>query len=287
MSSLPSFSSTRKLHMKQKFKPVSSVIYKGEIFENSFMQLTSQVEVLNSSNSHDSHSLQAFTSDGCSSFPDGTFNEPTKWQHCCVAHDIQYWVGGTSDERLKADQGLRQCVADAANSVLAEMMYRGVRIGGAPNLKTTWRWGYGWKQLRAYRPHSNTEAQEITRMTEEFGISLMDTKITDPILNYFKLPSKHNNYCIDEAVHSFKEKYGNEVQIDSIKYSSRRMGIKARRSYGAKVKTYVTIKSSLCEDEIIYEFGKIKNNLCTKAVYQEKSPATIKQINATGDCKGL
>ncbi|MCK5883183.1 MAG: hypothetical protein KAG61_05800, partial [Bacteriovoracaceae bacterium] len=101
------------------------------------------------------------------------------------------------------------------------------------------------------------------------------------------LPSKHNNYCIDEAVRSFKEKYGSDVQIDSIRYSSKKAGIKASSSYAEKLKTSVTIKSSLCEDKIIYEFGKIKKYLCTIPAYQENLPVSIKQINATGDCKDL
>ncbi len=29
-----------------------------------------------------------------------------KWQHCCVAHDVAYWRGGTAAQREQADSAL-------------------------------------------------------------------------------------------------------------------------------------------------------------------------------------
>src|SRR5262245_42851965 len=46
----------------------------------------------------------AFTTDGCSVWPDGS------WRECCLVHDVAYWCGGP-EERVRADQDLRSCVA--------------------------------------------------------------------------------------------------------------------------------------------------------------------------------
>ena len=51
--------------------------------------------------------LQLFTSDGCSSFPDGTFEQNTLWLNCCTAHDYEYWKGGSYIERLASDKALK------------------------------------------------------------------------------------------------------------------------------------------------------------------------------------
>src|SRR6185503_15141506 len=46
-----------------------------------------------------------FTTDGCSLSPDGS------WQACCVEHDIDYWCGGSADDRRRAHATLRTCIA--------------------------------------------------------------------------------------------------------------------------------------------------------------------------------
>ncbi len=81
----------------------------------------------------------AFTTDGCSRWPDGT------WGGCCVRHDIAYWCGGTFDQRMEADRALQQCVREKTDSrSLGCMMRAGVFVGGAQYLPTSFRWGYGW-----------------------------------------------------------------------------------------------------------------------------------------------
>jgi hypothetical protein len=92
----------------------------------------------------------AFTTDGCTLFPDGT------WQGCCVQHDMLYWCGGSGAERRAADDLLRRCVSDHGGGTLEDtVMYWGVRIGGHPWLPTTWRWGYGWPWPRDYTERTN------------------------------------------------------------------------------------------------------------------------------------
>jgi hypothetical protein len=89
-----------------------------------------------------------FTSDGCSLWPDGT------WDTCCVEHDVAYWCGGSPAARLRADAVLNACVqTDGRRSHhLGELMYWGVRAGGVPWQPSPWRWGYGFAGVRGYDP---------------------------------------------------------------------------------------------------------------------------------------
>lgn len=85
-----------------------------------------------------------FISDGCSMFPD------SDWAECCVAHDIEYWCGGTAIDRHSADSALRDCVARTGRPTLGWWMEKGVRMGGVPWTPTSWRWGYGWDWPTCY-----------------------------------------------------------------------------------------------------------------------------------------
>lgn len=96
--------------------------------------------------------LRPFTTDGCSVFPDGLPNHRELWLRCCTEHDRSYWLGGTYDERRTADRRLRRCVAAVGEPAIAELMLRGVRVGGSPWLPTPFRWGYGWPYGRGYQP---------------------------------------------------------------------------------------------------------------------------------------
>lgn len=126
--------------------------------------------------------LAPFTTDGCSGnlsqnwkllatrLPgfDEEFGDAPPWEDCCVTHDKEYWRGGAGDgytRRHDADQQLRQCVVDTGVtlapalslkysvtdeavkqtfSVIADLMYQAVRLGGQPCSLLPWRWGYGW-----------------------------------------------------------------------------------------------------------------------------------------------
>jgi len=105
--------------------------------------------------------IKAFTTDGCSLFPDGHLNNRDLWLPCCTAHDKAYWQGGTWRQRLDADRELKQCVAALGEHVVAELMLNGVRLGGSPFWPTRFRWGYGWDYLRGYKPLSDAEKQTI------------------------------------------------------------------------------------------------------------------------------
>lgn len=102
--------------------------------------------------------IAPFDSDGCSLFPDGTWDDRTLWCDCCFEHDIAYWRGGTEEERKSADEALRDCVLERTeNDQLAELMYHGVRLGGASIFPSWYRWGYGWAYGRGNRPLTKTE----------------------------------------------------------------------------------------------------------------------------------
>ena len=105
--------------------------------------------------------LRPFTTDGCSSFPDGTSEHHSLWSGCCVHHDVAYWKGGTRDERRAADEALAQCVALAGQPKTAQLMLAGVRLGGTPYLPTSYRWGYGWPFLRGYKVLTKEEELEV------------------------------------------------------------------------------------------------------------------------------
>lgn len=78
-----------------------------------------------------------FTTDGCSAWPDDGY------RHCCIAHDIKYWCGGSSEERRQADSDLRKCVREDSSALNAGVILLGVRVGGARLVPFPWRWGYG------------------------------------------------------------------------------------------------------------------------------------------------
>lgn len=110
--------------------------------------------------------LKPFTSDGCSSFPDGTPSQQDLWLQCCTAHDRAYWKGGTHAQRLEADLELRSCVAQVDEPEIAAVMLIGVRVGGSPVFPTRFRWGYGWSWPRWYGPLSEEELQQVEQAVQ-------------------------------------------------------------------------------------------------------------------------
>jgi len=113
--------------------------------------------------------LAPFTSDGCSMFPDRSLWSDTDWCGCCVTHDLAYWRGGTAAQRLAADEALRGCVLQASgSSALADLMFNGVRAGGAPHSVTAYRWAYGWPIGRTYEPLTAEEQAAADALQEQY-----------------------------------------------------------------------------------------------------------------------
>jgi len=111
--------------------------------------------------------IKPFTTDGCSIFPDGTFEQQTLWLPCCTAHDYAYWRGGTYEERLIADQALQQCVAKVGEPQIAKLMLAGVRVGGSPYFPMPFRWGYGWPYPRLYKTLTPDERRQINALQSD------------------------------------------------------------------------------------------------------------------------
>lgn len=111
-----------------------------------------------------SDDIKPFTTDGCSSFPNGTLEHSELWLSCCSAHDLTYWQGGTYKQRVDADQKLKQCVEQVGEISIAALMLAGVRVGGTPYLPTKFRWGYGWPYLRGYKAVTPVDQKKIKAM---------------------------------------------------------------------------------------------------------------------------
>ncbi len=110
--------------------------------------------------------LKPFVSDGCSAFPDGTFEQNELWLDCCRAHDYSYWKGGTYQERIDADLVLKECVFNVGEEEIALLMLAGVRVGGSPFFPTTFRWGYGWSYPRLYGELSPEELEQLGELNK-------------------------------------------------------------------------------------------------------------------------
>ncbi|MDH5711942.1 MAG: FAD-binding oxidoreductase [Gammaproteobacteria bacterium] len=123
--------------------------------------------------------LEPFTTDGCSSFPDGTPAQQSLWAECCIRHDLAYWKGGSYEERLDADRALEACVARVGEPAIAAVMLAGVRVGGSPYFPTFYRWGYGWPFPRGYKVLSTEEQQQVKQHLAQF--KLMIDSIADEI----------------------------------------------------------------------------------------------------------
>lgn len=113
--------------------------------------------------------LKPFKTDGCSMWIDGPPGNPRLWRHCCVAHDLAYWIGGTKEQRTHADEALRQCIQQAQIPLLAGQTYYGVRMGGGPYWPMSYRWGFGWnywdgKWPRGYKIPTAEEQAQIDQL---------------------------------------------------------------------------------------------------------------------------
>ncbi len=82
-------------------------------------------------------------SDGCTLITDGPYRA------CCVAHDREYFYGGSEKERRESDNRLYECIRKThgtASKLKAVFIWLGVRIGGVSFLPTPFRWGFGNKK---------------------------------------------------------------------------------------------------------------------------------------------
>lgn len=81
-----------------------------------------------------------FVGDGCTFFPDGDYAD------CCLAHDRDYYRGGTKAERKASDKRLQQCIRGKGHKYISKLMYFGVRLGGGGWLRAPFSWGFGQRK---------------------------------------------------------------------------------------------------------------------------------------------
>lgn len=143
--------------------------------------------------------LRPFTSDGCSSSPDGIplTKKSDVWVDCCIRHDTAYWMGGTREEKKKADEDLSSCIADLGYPKLGTMYKGFVREFGGPNSIHSYRWGFGWNQKRKFSELSEEDINQIKylygvnknqfpdfMMNQNFPLQRV-CEYTDPVFNGF------------------------------------------------------------------------------------------------------
>lgn len=116
--------------------------------------------------------IKPFTTDACSSFPNGTLEHQSLWSECCIKHDLAYWQGGTYEQRLAADKSLEQCVAKVGEPEVARLMLAGVRVGGSPYFPTTYRWSYGWSYGRGYKALIEDEKVQVRQRLDSMRVLL-------------------------------------------------------------------------------------------------------------------
>lgn len=126
--------------------------------------------------------LKPFVSDYCSAWPEGTSEDRMQWAHCCFTHDLNYWIGGTENERKEADKGLRACVKLSGASLQSFLMYMGVRAGGRPG-NASFAWGFGWSQERGYERRTTEEIIMAKKMLEDSPYSSEEE--TAPLMKAF------------------------------------------------------------------------------------------------------
>ena len=125
---------------------------------------------------HPLDELAAFTSDGCSSFPNGTLKQKELWLDCCEAHDKTYWLGGSYQQRIDADKELEACVEQVGEKAIAKLMLAGVRVGGSPYWPTSFRWGYGWDYGRGYQVATEEEIAYAAKLLSEYDAAKLEER---------------------------------------------------------------------------------------------------------------
>ncbi len=133
--------------------------------------------------------LKPFSSDGCSAVADAFLNK--NWVNCCIKHDIEYWVGGSENDKDLADKELEKCVGASTFPLFGSLFYSGVSLGGSPSLPTSWRWGYGYVHNHGYSPRTMEEKLLVLDMQQKLEPYFYD----DESISKFPYGSL---YCIEQ-----------------------------------------------------------------------------------------
>jgi hypothetical protein len=168
--------------------------------------------------------LQAFTAHGCPQFPYSIdYPNQEKWNLCCVQHDIAYWKGGTSDERLDADKQLRQCVIEQGEPNAAALVYLGVRNQDSEAFPTEAHWGYGWVLNHGYTPLTADEKMQVEKLEPS---DLRKIHIPPPAKSTVQLKdSLTKNFCVDGVVTFIQHQLRRTLTPMNIAYNQESSGM--------------------------------------------------------------
>lgn len=124
--------------------------------------------------------LKEFYTDGCTLFIDHYPKHKEKsWRHCCVIHDLRYWYGGTTDQKNAADLDLKLCVENAYSKFLADLMYRGIKVGQISPIKHKTQWGWGWVEKKPASFELTEEENQYVKIKFE-TLDLKEDKVSIP-----------------------------------------------------------------------------------------------------------
>lgn len=197
--------------------------------------------------------LLPFTTDGCSKVPDA------KVENCCKLHDLDYWKGGSEEERIASDERLFQCVKEKMNPLFGSIFYWGVRAGGSPKLSTSFRWGYGWIYKRGYLPFSQKELLQIKKLSPKDPRLV---PITEAKLRLKQRPTLFGNYCLDQ-IHNFLKDDHEDIKAD---LSIERDGYQT------------VVKVKLEEINILFTYKNTKWKECQSPRFDQRLPKFYKAV---------
>ncbi len=209
--------------------------------------------------------LYPFETNGCSYSPDGTKVEPTKWQHCCVQHDLKYWMGGTAADRKQADADIKACIGDIQNELVGNMYYLVLRVAGSgPH-----HWGYGWKYSKGEAEFSEKEKNEVAALAPT---DLSKVEISASIQKRLEAyPTPTGDYCLDEL---------NEYA------AANHDGARVTKITGVdKVHETISFSVSNCKAPMIARLAANKLTKCTEAHYEDKPSTMLKSVHILGKCE--
>ena len=107
--------------------------------------------------------LKPFKTDYCTNYPEGRRSEPDLWKHCCLIHDMNFWAGGSKQDRYNSDWDLRRCVEETGAYHQARLIYYAVRAGSYSPIKyPDKKWNNGWRERPDFQAltHGDIEAIE-------------------------------------------------------------------------------------------------------------------------------
>ena len=125
--------------------------------------------------------IKAFQTDLCTFYPEGTRERPNLWAHCCIKHDLAYWVAGNREDLDRADFALKVCVTEVSTPFNGHLMYRGVRAGHYSPFKGKYRWSWAW-------PKSRKKFQTLTEDEKNYileNIFILAPNINPQLLDEF------------------------------------------------------------------------------------------------------